>query len=62
MSGPRDHVLALPQFILAFRILQLVTAIAILGLSAYGVTYYSFDGNDLTLFTVRHLPSYSTHH
>jgi len=51
MAGPRDHVLALPQFILAFRILQLVTALAILGLAAYGITYLSFDGIDLTLFT-----------
>lgn len=36
---------------LAFRSLQLVTALAILGLAAYGITYLSFDGIDLTLFT-----------
>ncbi|KAN0102777.1 hypothetical protein V8E51_011090 [Hyaloscypha variabilis] len=50
MAG-RDHLLVLPPFVLAFRILQLVTAVVILGLSAYGVTFLSFDGDDLTLFT-----------
>jgi hypothetical protein len=61
MAG-RDHVLALPSFVLAFRILQLVTALAILGLAAYGVTYWSFDGDDLTLFTVQPLPLPSLTH
>jgi hypothetical protein len=54
MAG-RDHLLVLPPFVLAFRILQLVTAVVILGLSAYGVTFLSFDGDDLTLFTARPL-------
>lgn len=60
MAG-RDHVLGLPSFVLAFRILQLVTALAIMGLAAYGITYLSFDGVDLTLFTV-HPPFPSTTH
>jgi hypothetical protein len=51
MAG-RDHLLGLPSFVLAFRILQLVTALAIMGLAAYGITFLSFDGIDLTLFTV----------
>lgn len=51
MAG-RDHVLALPRFVLALRIKQLVTALAIMGLAAYGITFLSFDGVDLTLFTV----------
>jgi hypothetical protein len=46
-----DHVLALPSFVLAFRILQLVTALAIMGLAGYGITEFSFDGIDLTLFS-----------
>jgi hypothetical protein len=54
MEG-RHHVLGLPTFVLAFRILQLVTALAIMGLAAYGITYLSFDGVDLTLFTVQPL-------
>ena len=54
MEG-RTHVLGLPSFVLAFRILQLVTALAIMGLAAYGITYLSFDGVDLTLFTVQPL-------
>jgi len=40
-----------PTLLLVFRILQLVTAIAILGLAAYGITFWSFDGDDLTMFT-----------
>jgi hypothetical protein len=52
MAG-REHLLGLPAFMLAFRILQLVTALAIMGLAAYGITFLSFDGIDLTLFSVR---------
>ncbi|KAH8821484.1 hypothetical protein F5884DRAFT_89154 [Xylogone sp. PMI_703] len=47
----REHFLDTPKFLLGIRIAQLATAIAILGLSAYGVTFLSFDGDDLTLFT-----------
>jgi len=61
MAG-RDHVLALPSFVLRFRIFQLVTALAILGLSAYGITFLSFDGIDLTLFSVRPFPSHIKQH
>lgn len=51
MSTSRDHILAAPLFTNGLRIAQLVVAIVILGLSAYGVTFFSFDGDDLTLFT-----------
>jgi hypothetical protein len=49
----RDHVLKIaPTFLLVVRSLQLATAVAILGLAAYGETYLSFDGDGLILFTV----------
>jgi hypothetical protein len=47
----RDHILALPPVVLGLRIVQLVTAVAILGLAAYGIEFLSFDGDGLTLFT-----------
>ncbi len=46
-------MLVLPKGFIALRILQLVTAIAILGLAGYGIHYVSFDGIDLTMFTVQ---------
>ena len=52
MSTMRDHILLVPKPLIGLRFVQLVTAVAILGLSAYGVTYLSFDGDSLTLFTV----------
>ncbi|KIM92933.1 hypothetical protein OIDMADRAFT_62057 [Oidiodendron maius Zn] len=52
MNTSRDHVLKIaPTFLLVFRSLQLATAVAILGLAAYGENYYSFDGDGLMLFT-----------
>jgi len=51
MSTSRDHILAAPLFTNGLRIAQLVVAIVILGLSAYGVTFFAFDGDDLNLFT-----------
>lgn len=52
----REHFVEVPQFALAIRILQIVTAIVVLGLAGYGITYFSFDGDDLMLFTVCHIP------
>jgi hypothetical protein len=52
MLTARDHILPVPTFLLGLRIVQLVTAVAILGLAAFGVTYIAFDGDSLTLFTV----------
>ncbi len=52
MSVGRHHILALPKGFIALRILQLVTALVILGLAAYGIHFVSFDGVDLTMFTV----------
>ena len=53
MASSRAHVLVLPKALFILRIFQLVTALAILGLAAYGITFLSFDGINLTLFTVR---------
>jgi len=47
----REHILQVPVVVTGLRIVQLVVALATLGLAAYGVTYLSFDGDDLTLFT-----------
>lgn len=46
------HILPLPKAVFGLRIAQLVVAVVILGLSAYGVTFYAFDGASLSLFTV----------
>jgi len=51
MAVGRHHILVLPKGFIALRILQLVTAVAILGLAAYGIHFVSFDGIDLTMFT-----------
>lgn len=45
---PRSH-----HFLVFLRILQLLVALAILGLSAYGISVYSTSGEGLTIFTVR---------
>jgi hypothetical protein len=50
-----DHVLPTSKPVIGLRATQLVTAIIILGLAAYGVTNYAFDGNSLILFIVRAL-------
>ncbi|KAF8849191.1 hypothetical protein BDZ45DRAFT_559529, partial [Acephala macrosclerotiorum] len=47
----KEHVLVLPKAVFALRIVQLATAVAIMGLAAYGITFLSFDGIDLTMFT-----------
>jgi hypothetical protein len=56
MASSRAHVLVLPKALFVLRVFQLATALAILGLAAYGITFLSFDGIDLTLFTV-HSPT-----
>jgi hypothetical protein len=53
-STSGNHIVVVPSFVLGLRILQLVVAIVILGLAAYGVTFLSFDGDSLSLFTVRY--------
>jgi hypothetical protein len=40
--------------LLGLRIAQLVVAVAVLGLSAYGVYWLAFDGDEITLFSVSH--------
>lgn len=51
MVATTDHVLPLPKTSLVTRSVQLATAVAVLGLAAYGITYLSFDAIDLTLFS-----------
>jgi len=46
-----SHVLPLPKAVFGLRIAQLVLAVVILGLAAYGVTFFAFDGDSLMLFT-----------
>jgi hypothetical protein len=54
MTSSRAHVLVLPKALFVLRVFQLATALAILGLAAYSITdWYTFDGIDLTLFSVR---------
>lgn len=53
----KDHVLTiLPIPLLVLRSIQLATAVAILGLAAYGENYASFDGDGLILFAVCSFP------
>ncbi|OBT40519.1 hypothetical protein VE00_08992 [Pseudogymnoascus sp. WSF 3629] len=46
-----NHILPLPKAVFALKIVQLVIAIVVLGLAAYGVTFIAFDGDSLMLFT-----------
>lgn len=48
----REHIPIYPRGFIALRIVQLIVALVILGLSAYSLTLISFSGNSLTLFTV----------
>jgi len=41
MAAP--HVLAVPSWILVLRIFQIVIAVIILGMSAYGIYWIAFD-------------------
>lgn len=43
--------MTLPKGFIALRILQLIIAVVVLGLSAYGVTFLAFGGIGLTLFS-----------
>jgi hypothetical protein len=53
MAGPSQHILQVPTGVFILRCIQLATAIAILGLAAYGVTFVTvYDSINLTLFTV----------
>jgi hypothetical protein len=45
----REHIPIYPRGFIAIRIVQLVLALIILGLAAFGVTYISFDGNQFIL-------------
>jgi hypothetical protein len=47
-------ILKHPQWVFFVRIAQAAVALVILALTCYGATIYSFDGDSLMLFTVRH--------
>jgi hypothetical protein len=51
MFVSRNHILPVPKGLLVLRCFQLATAVAILGLSAYGIYWLSFDGDNLTMFS-----------
>jgi len=51
MSTTHSHILPLPKAVLGLKIAQLVIAVVVLGLAAYGVTFVAFDGDSLMLFT-----------
>lgn len=55
----REHVLQQPRFLLVLRFCQAIIAVAVLGLSAYEVSLYAWDGDTLLLFAVRILLSQS---
>lgn len=58
MAGTKNHVLVVPKAVFILRCFQLATAVAVMGLMAYGITFYSFDADNLMMFTVRPLPLY----
>lgn len=47
----RAHIPKLSAVIVYLRYAQLLVAIAVLGLTAYVVTYYAYSGASLSLFT-----------
>jgi hypothetical protein len=51
MAVKADHVLDVPQTVFISRISQLVVAVVVMGLAAYGIYYLSFDAIDLTMFS-----------
>ncbi|RDW80156.1 hypothetical protein BP6252_04794 [Coleophoma cylindrospora] len=50
-STTKPYMLPTPVFLWGFRLAQLVLALVVLGLSAYGITFLAFDGDSLMLFT-----------
>ena len=48
----REHIPLYPKAFITVRILQLIVAIACLGLSGWAIAYLVFAGDALTLFTV----------
>jgi len=47
----RHHLVSEPKFVLVFRFLQLATAVVVLGLASYDLTFLVFDGIGITLFS-----------
>jgi hypothetical protein len=49
----RPHMVAVPGWFLAFRILQIIFAVVSLGLASFNTWYYPTAGPELAIFTVR---------
>lgn len=49
----REHFPLYPKGFIALRIVQLVLAVVVIGLTGFGVTYAAFSEVALLLFTVR---------
>ena len=47
----REHFPAYPSYFMFLRIPQLVVALVVLGLDAYGLSVLSFSGDELMMFT-----------
>ncbi len=52
----REHIPVYPKGFIAIRIIQLVLALIIVGLDAYGLSLLIFDGDSLNIFTVGSSP------
>lgn len=48
----REHFPKTPKGFIAIRIVQLILAVAVLGLDAYVLSNVLFDGAELTIFVV----------
>lgn len=48
----REHVPAYPKGFIAIRIVQLVIAVVIIGLSAFGLSEIIITGSELSIFSV----------
>src|SRR3954454_5546006 len=57
-----NHILPLSKAVFGLKIAQLVVAVVILGLAAYGVTFVAFDGDSLSLFMVNLSPTHPQVH
>ena len=55
-----DHMLELPKSMYALRIVQLVLATILLGLSAFNVSLFAFGASGFTVWAVRESQSSSS--
>ena len=57
----REHIPLYPKNFIAIRIVQLVLAVIVIGLSAYGVSLLAFDGDIFIMVVVSH-PHFTSSH